>query len=375
MLLRIKNILFTFIRWSFLNIVVKPRFLSRLIWHPSRYTSHVSYFPDKKSKSKWQIWIDQLVQTLKFGYPNQFYFPYGFDVKSKKEIREYLHYGPFSRIRDKNNRSSHSPTALLRDKVYFAMFTDALGVNSGKNVCLINNGSAFSFKDKCHIALDTMLDTLYGNYVFKPVGGECGKGIYFINAQKGQFSLDDTELTPNKLKELLGKEKYLVQEIVVQHLDMASLHPQSLNTLRLVTIRNIHTGEIRVFPSILRIGTGDSKVDNTSQGGLAVAVDLSTGRLGDFGFYKPEYGTKTDVHPDSRIRFSDFTVPHFKEAKEQAMFLHSMLPSINSIGWDIAIGENGPVFIEGNDNWEINGPQICNGPLKSTFLKYLGIYD
>ncbi len=44
-----------------------------------------------------------------------------------------------------------------------------------------------------------------------------------------------------------------------------------------------------------------------------------------------------------------------------------MLPGMQSVGWDIAIGENGPVFIEGNDNWEINGPQICNGGLKKLY--------
>ena len=37
------------------------------------------------------------------------------------------------------------------------------------------------------------------------------------------------------------------------------------------------------------------------------------------------------------------------------MFFHSMLKDIHSIGWDIAIGENGPIFIEGNDNWEALG--------------------
>ena len=27
-------------------------------------------------------------------------------------------------------------------------------------------------------------------------------------------------------------------------------------------------------------------------------------------------------------------------------------------------------FFKGNDNWEINGPQICNGGLKREFLEY-----
>ena len=61
---------------------------------------------------------------------------------------------------------------------------------------------------------------------------------------------------------------------------------------------------------------------------------------------------------DSGIVFSEFTIPFLSEACEQAKYFHSMLPGLQSIGWDIAIGNDGPVFIEGNDNWEINGQQI-----------------
>ena len=52
---------------------------------------------------------------------------------------------------------------------------------------------------------------------------------------------------------------------------------------------------------------------------------------------------------------------------------HSILKDIHSIGWDIAIGKNGPIFIEGNDNWEINGPQICHGGLKKLYYEMLGV--
>ena len=44
-----------------------------------------------------------------------------------------------------------------------------------------------------------------------------------------------------------------------------------------------------------------------------------------------------------------------------------MLKDIHSIGWDIAFTENGPIFIEGNDNWEITGIQATNGGMKELF--------
>jgi hypothetical protein len=47
-----------------------------------------------------------------------------------------------------------------------------------------------------------------------------------------------------------------------------------------------------------------------------------------------------------------------------------MLPQVHSVGWDIAVGDDGPIFVEGNDNWEINGPQSCNGGMMKEFKEY-----
>jgi hypothetical protein len=49
---------------------------------------------------------------------------------------------------------------------------------------------------------------------------------------------------------------------------------------------------------------------------------------------------------------------------------HGHLKQIHSIGWDIAITKDGPCFIEGNDNWEISGVQICSKGLNEEFKDY-----
>ena len=365
------DILYKIIDYGIIYLYRRPVSIVRFLIKGSGIHNQESYFPEMKKKSKFAIWVDHLIECIKYGRPNEFYFPYGFDVKNRREMNEYLHYAPFMQLRDRQNIKPHSATPILRDKLYFAFFTQSLGINSGNNIAVIDDDKAFTCLGKKYINLRDFLSRLDGNLIFKPINGECGTGIFKLHVKDGEFYKGPDELSINDLMHSLSGNKYLVQEIVKQHPLMATLHPQSLNTIRLVTIRNIHTGEISVFPSILRIGTGESFVDNTSQGGLAVAVDLKSGRLGEYGFYKPEFGTKVSTHPDSGIKFSDFIIPFFKEAKEQALSLHKMLPTVDSIGWDIAIGENGPVFIEGNDNWEINGPQICNGPLKDKFYSLL----
>ena len=97
---------------------------------------------------------------------------------------------------------------------------------------------------------------------------------------------------------------------------------------------------------------------------------MQTGRLHEDGFCKPQFGRRLQVHPNTGVRFHNFYIPFIKEAEEQAIRFHSFLKDIHSIGWDIAIGKDGPIFIEGNDNWEINGPQVGNHGLRQEFKEY-----
>lgn len=69
-----------FIRLTIDNIYVKPKCIIDLILHPRKYYNQESYYKDKNRKSNFKIWCDQLKQTIRYSYPNEFYFPYGFDV-------------------------------------------------------------------------------------------------------------------------------------------------------------------------------------------------------------------------------------------------------------------------------------------------------
>ena len=94
------------------------------------------------------------------------------------------------------------------------------------------------------------------------------------------------------------------------------------------------------------------------------------GRLMKYGYFKPQYGTKTTEHPDSHIVFENYQIPFYKEAVEMALQIHAHLYRCHSIGWDIAITENGPVFIEANDRWESRLLQTLHGGLNKKCGQY-----
>lgn len=62
--------------------------------------------------------------------------------------------------------------------------------------------------------------------------------------------------------------------------------------------------------------------------------------------------------------FEEFEIPQLSLAYEIACRAHETLYNIGAIGWDVAITNEGPVFIEGNDYFEITLMQACDRPLK-----------
>lgn len=351
-------------------IVKRPKELMGLVRHKELYKSD-SYYPElaDQRRSSRQIFDDQCRTILTYGTPNKYYFSYGLDVKSREEQDQYVHFDTFfKRICSLNQSPNINCCCILRDKILFNIFANGIGVNTPQNVLYSAQGHLYDFASRKEVKAQQLL--VYGNVSLfcKLVDGECGRGIFKLDIADGKIYEEGKQITETEAYDLLIQGRYLAQSTISQHPTMASLHPQSINSLRIVTVKSLKDGQIRVWPSILRIGTGDSIVDNTSQGGLCVGIDFETNHLKQYGFYKPQFGRKVNCHPDSGIVFSDFEIPFLKEAQEQAIYFHSMLPGMQSVGWDIAIGENGPVFIEGNDNWEINGPQICNGGLKEIYI-------
>ena len=180
---------------------------------------------------------------------------------------------------------------------------------------------------------------------------------------------DGQKLPMSEISRRLSSITYLIQKKIVQHPEISRLYPMSINTVRLVTVRDINTGEIKVFPSVLRIGNLGNTVDNFSLGGVIVNLDTNSGKLEKYGFMKSQFGTVMTHHPFTGIEFDSVTVPYIREAIRDAIRFHSFL-DLHSIGWDIAITESGPCFIEGNDNWEIDVQQNALHPLDKYFKKY-----
>lgn len=172
--------------------------------------------------------------------------------------------------------------------------------------------------------------------VAKPLDGTCGRGIEFIETS-------DKSKIAGLYEMLKSGKQYLVEDYIIQHPDISRIYPLSVNTLRLVTIRNHDTVHL-VFSS-MRIGNG-KPVDNLNSGGMAVIVDMDTGKISTPGADKD--GKAYERHPMTGVKLQGQKIPMYKDAVAMVKRAAMQIPELGYIGWDVAVTQTHPLIIEAN---------------------------
>lgn len=311
-------------------------------------TKEHTYYPNEPHKNNVRITIDLLKWFFKYKEINVYYYLYGFDCLNNREPDSYEDHADFTGSRNKGNRVGNPSSwiSLLRDKYLFYRYMKANGLLVPEIFAVMMDGRLFN-QDLEPISIETLKNRK--DYFLKDIDGECGNGIEHIS----DFAMLQVYI------ERAENKNFILQERVHQHDLMNRLNPNSVNTIRVVTV--MKDGFPLFYNAFLRIGSKNSEYcDNTSQGGIAVGIDES-GKLTEVGFRKPKYGGRTSIHPDTGIAFHQFRIPYYQDAVEMALTAHRLFYRVKSIGWDIAITPDGPIFIEGNDNWEIQTFQALYG--------------
>lgn len=147
-------------------------------------------------------------------------------------------------------------------------------------------------------------------------------------------------------KRLTDNKQYLIEDAIVQHSKMNELYSGSVNTLRMVTL--VDNDNVPHFMyALIRMGQKGAKVDNISSGGMYAPVNAD-GIITHAAFCDKE-GICHEIHPTSGTKLIGFEIPYFAEAVELVKKAALVIPGMRYVGWDIAITENGPVLVEGNN--------------------------
>lgn len=173
-------------------------------------------------------------------------------------------------------------------------------------------------------------------FMAKPVDGMCGKGIEKITVC--EFDRDSLR------KYLEDKGLMLLEERVIQHPVMMELHPYSVNTCRVITLTK--DGVTNVVAAYLRIGNG-KHVDNFNSGGMVVPIEEDRGEIIYPALDKAS--VLYEEHPLTKVKIKGFKVPLWDEVLRLVKQAGQVVPQVGLVGWDVAVCENGPLLIEGND--------------------------
>ena len=125
---------------------------------------------------------------------------------------------------------------------------------------------------------------------------------------------------------------------------------------------------------MLRFGTGGNFVDNAGQGGFFVGIN-EDGTLKNIGYYDPgkrQVSIVREKHPDTEVTFAGLKIPYWQEIKQQSILFHKYLYGLPSLGWDIAVTEEGFYFTEAGEDWEIQLDQCAYGGRRKDFYRTHG---
>lgn len=163
--------------------------------------------------------------------------------------------------------------------------------------------------------------------------------------------------------ELIKIGAFIIEELIVQCDELSSFHPSSVNTIRIIIIKN---KSVPVFLSgCLKCGREKNIVDNN---GIFVPIDFKTGKLLKYGI--DEMGIKYSCHPDTNIKFEDFQIPRFEKIKLFALAIANELCSVKFMGMGIAISNNSISLIKLSESpYLISSEAFNDMGLKNKFRK------
>lgn len=270
----------------------------------------------------------------------------------------------------------------LNDKVAFVdMLQDV--VQTPKTLALILKGELIprsSNIDSVASLLDYVQAAKTQKVIIKPIFGAEGKGVALVQWDEGQLKVND-ELIDELAFEIYLSELngYFVSEFIQQGSFAQNLFPDSLNTIRMLTMIDPYTEEAFIAGAVQRVGTNESApADNFRRGGLSVEIDDETGTLG-WGAALPEDGIIHwhDHHPDTDIPLTHEVIPNWRQVKAGMLVVANFAyqtHQIKYVGWDIVILEDGFCILEGN-SWpgvnalQVHKPLLLN-PQVRAFYKY-----
>lgn len=165
----------------------------------------------------------------------------------------------------------------------------------------------------------------------------------------------------------LGTIAMVVQHVLKQSPFMDQFNPTSLNTIRVTTL--LFKGKVIPLGALIRMGAPGSKLDNYTQGGAVLGVDVKTGICNKWAMTH-DLQRVTTLPSGLVLDAEDLHIPNFDKIVEAVVRMHYLTPYNRLISWDMALDENNvPTMIENNFAGSLQLHEAVGGPLFGEYME------
>ena len=226
----------------------------------------------------------------------------------------------------------------------------------------------------------------------KPNSGTSG-GLGFIKLELKEdgFYENNKPIDMARFDEIRDSMRnYIVTEYAHQHEELATVWPNSECTLRVIMCKDASGDRYAektwsCAVSYARFGTSvNGGASNLSSGGVGVGFDFETGKYKDFCIrykrYCPDGIWKLERHPDTKVEWKTAGLPNWEAVKDKIKAICSHVSSLDYLGLDIIITQDGLKLCEINSHPAMDYEQVmCGHTLAKekvrAFFAHKGLFD
>jgi hypothetical protein len=201
-------------------------------------------------------------------------------------------------------------------------------------------------------------------FVVKPCDSYCGTGVAgFMRTGPDEFLRSDrVTMTARQIVESLQQARearsFVIQQRLRSHQAVAALsHNSNLQTVRITTFIGRDMVCRHLFSHLKLMGGPDGFTDNIGDGQTGNVTNVICPETGTIArsFVKTHDGAGDrwlSHHPVTHRELTDFRIPCWSEVCDLARrAAYAFLP-VRSVGWDVAVTDEGVKMVEGNIWWD-----------------------
>lgn len=273
----------------------------------------------------------------------------------------------FLRLQERVNPASHR--SLTEDKITFHQYCTKHHLAVPELVAVFDAHHASYWEDGRKIEAEDDVAKGLSAYpydiIVKPAHGYHGKGVFALDFVEGRhlFSQDANRSFLDVFKEILSEnpDQFIFQKRLYSHQKIAELTGNAvLQSLRLITYLD-ESDQPKLIIRKIKFPKKGSLIDNFSWGiheGRQCLIDPD-GKIEAFVQYSTSKKrlVRHDGVEDCHGKKTTFTIPFWEQCVALVLEAQKAFAPLKTIGWDVAVTDDGPYLIEGNVFWDPLTPQ------------------